>query len=165
MKLQYSLGHTQKRMHGAAAVELAFLSIFLVSFVLAAIDFARAIFVYDQLVKATRDGARYLSFFDPSLPGNYPTTLMKQRMLYGSVSQSGDPIVPGLTANMISICDRVDSSACPGLSFADVPTGSGSINLVRVTISGYQFAPIFPGASRLASFSFEPISSTMRQVN
>lgn len=152
-----------ERMRGAAAVELAFVSILLVMFVLAAIDFARAMFVYDQLVKSARDGARYLSFFDPTVAAEYPTTLARNRMLYGSTSGS-KPIVPDLTAGMISICDRVNSTACAGQTFGDVATGSGNINLVRVTISGYQFTPIFPGVSQLTTITFNPISVTMRQL-
>jgi hypothetical protein len=122
-------------------------------------------FVYDQLAKAARDGARYMSFFDPTVPGEYPTAAVKNRMLYGSVSvpPDGNTIVPGLSAGMISICDRVDASACPGESFREVATGSGAINLVKVTISGYTFAPIFPGVSKLTTFIFEPISATMGQ--
>ncbi|MGE5472161.1 MAG: TadE/TadG family type IV pilus assembly protein [Bacteroidota bacterium] len=151
-------------MRGAAAVELALVATLLVMMVLAAVDFARAMFVYDQLVKSARDGARYLSFFDPSVAAEYPTTLAKNRMLYGSTSSTSKPIVPGLTAGMISICDRVNSAACPGETFADVATGSGSINLVKVTISGYQFTPIFPGVSKLTTIVFDPISVTMRQL-
>lgn len=159
----FSRSPARNKMRGAAAVELALVSIPLIMMVLATIDFARAMFVYDQLVKSARDGARYLSFFDPTVPAQYPTDLVKNRMIYGSTSSSGPVIVPGLAASMITICDHVDASACPGETFANVPTGSGSINLVKVTITGYRFTPIFPGASKLAAMTFEPISVTMRQ--
>lgn len=153
-------------MLGASAVELAFVSIPLILMVMAVVDFARAMFVYDQLAKAARDGARYLSFFDPTIAAEYPAGLAKNRMIYGMASPppGKGPIVPGLTTAMIAICDRGDSSACPGESFANVLTPSGSINLVKVKISGYTFAPIFPGASKLTTLAFEPISVTMRQL-
>ncbi|WP_346284582.1 TadE family protein [Zoogloea sp.] len=153
-------------MRGVAAVELALVSIPMVLLSVAAVDFARAMFTYDQLVKSARDGARYLSFFDPSIAAEYPTALARSRMVYGMASPpAGTPtIVPGLTTAMIAICDRTDSSSCPGETFANVPTGSGNVNLVKVTISGYQFTPIFPGGSRLTAFTFEPISVTMRQL-
>lgn len=154
----------RKHMGGVAAVELALVAIPLVFITLATIDYARAMFVYDQLDKAVRDGARYLSFFDPSDPQNYPVAAAKNRMLYGSVSGSGPTIVPGLTAAMISVCDSNDSSACPAETFANVPTGSGTVSLVKVTISGYVFTPIFPGVSRLTTITFDPISATMRQI-
>lgn len=160
----FSRGTAGYRMRGAAAVELALVSIPLVMLVLATIDFARAMFVYDQLVKSARDGARYLSFFDPSVPAKYPVALAKNRMIYGSTSGTGPTIVPGLTTSMISVCDRADSTACSGETFANVATGSGSINLVKVTISGYQFTPIFPAVSKLTTITFDPISVTMRQL-
>lgn len=157
----------QVRNRGVAAVELAFVSVLLVLMVLATIDFARAMFVYDQLVKATRDGARYLSFFDPTDAGTYPIDLAKQRMIYGLANPPSEakPIVPGLKSEMIRVCDRAHTTGCSG-SFGDVPTGSGSINLVQVTISGYLFTPIFPGGSQLPAggIVFEPISTTMRQL-
>lgn len=152
------------RHRGAAAVELAVLAIPLIFMVLAAIDFARAIFVYDQLVKSVRDGARYLSFFDPTVPAEYPIELAKNRILYGSTTATASPIVPGLTAAMISVCDRANANACPGETFADVDTGSGTINLVQVKISGYPFTSIFPTVSKLTAITFEPISATMRQL-
>lgn len=153
-------------MRGASAVELAFVSIPLILMVLAAVDFARAMFVYDQLAKAARDGARYLSFFDPTVAAEYPAGLAKNRMIYGMASPPAGtgPIVPGLASSMISICDRANSSACPGETFANVVTPSGSINLVKVKIAGYSFTPVFPGASKLAAVNFEPISVTMRQL-
>lgn len=155
----------RRHMKGTAAVELALVSIPLVFITLAAIDYARAMFVYDQLDKAVRDGARYLSFFDPNDPQNYPVQVAKNRMRYGSVSGSGPTIVPDLDFSMISVCDSVTSTDCPGETFADVPAGgSGTINLVKVTISGYQFTPIFPGVSRLTTITLDPISVTMRQL-
>lgn len=156
----------RKRMRGAAAVELALISIPLVMLVLATVDFARAMFVYDQLTKAARDGARYLTFFDPTIAAEYPTAKAKNRMLYGTASPTDTTptIVPGLTTGMISICDRADASACGSETFANVATGSGSINLVKVTISGYVFTPIFPGVSKLTTITFDPISVTMRQL-
>lgn len=153
----------RRTMRGAAAVELALVAIPLVFMAVAALDFARAVFTYNQLAKSVRDGARFLSGFDPTVAAEYPTASAKQRMVYGSATGT-TPIVAGLTTGMISVCDRVESSACPGESFANVATGSGSINLVKVTITGYTFTPVFPGISKLTSVIFEPISATMRQV-
>jgi len=162
MRTCSSLG-SRRRMRGAAAVELALLSIPLFALVMAAVDFGRAMYVYDQLVKSARDGARYLSFFDPTVAAEYPTELAKTRMRYGATSGSMT-IVPDFTAAMIKICDRADASACPGETFSGVVTPSGSINLVKVTISGYVFTPIFPGASKLTTITFDDISVTMRQL-
>lgn len=161
--MKWNIRSGRPRQRGAVAVELALISIPLVMMALAAVDFARAIFVYDQLVKAVRDGARYMTFFDPTDNSDYPVGLMKQRVLYGKVAGS-QPIVPGLTMDMISLCDRVHHEACGGEALGNVATGSGSIDLVKVTISGYRFEPIFPGASKVAAVTFAPISATMRQL-
>jgi Flp pilus assembly protein TadG len=146
-----------RSMRGVAAVELALVTIPLVIMTLAAIDFARAIFTYDQLIKATRDGARYLSMFDPSRD-DYPIQAARSRM----ISQVRD-----LADTMIIVCDRQHTENCTGGPFGDVSTGggSGTINLVKVTIRSYVFRPIFPGASQLApTITFEPISTTMPQL-
>lgn len=156
------------RQRGAAAVELALISIPLVLTLLAGVEWARAMMTYNNIVKATRDGARYLSGFDPADSG-YPVARMKSRMIYGRDSATpgvDPPIVPGLTDAMIKVCDRLDSSQCdPSLQFAAVPSGPSVVNLVRVEVSGYQFVSIFPIPGGLGAISFEPISTTMAQVN
>ena len=151
-------------MRGAAAVELALVAIPLVLLVLALVDFARAMFVYDQLAKSARDGARYLTFFDPTVATEYPTALARNRMMYGVVMGPDDSSrkpIHGLKDSMIVICDRV---RCPEDGLGNVETGSGTINLVKVTITGYRFEPVFPGAAQLAGIIFDPISVTMRQL-
>lgn len=155
-----------KRQRGAIAVELAMIAIPLVLISLMALEFGRAMYTYNTLVKLTRDGARFLSGFDPSVPAEYPTGIAINRMLCGkdTACSDADILVPGLDAGMIRICDRVNSSGCPGLSFGVVPTGTGSINLVRVAIEGFVFTPAFPGASGWASITFDTIGTTMRQV-
>ena len=150
-----------RKQSGVAAVELALVTLPLILLLVSAVEFARAIYTYDQLTKSVREGARYISFFDPSVAAEYPTALAKQRMVYG---EGASPLVPGLTEQMITICDRKDSTACPGETFADINTGAGTISLVKVSISGYTFTPLFTGFAQIASFRFEPISATMRQV-
>jgi hypothetical protein len=121
----------RSRSRGAAAVELALITLPLVLMTLAAVDFARAFFVYDQLVKVTRDGARYLSFFDPMVLAEYPTVAVRNRMIYGMANppEGRRSIVPGLTAGMISICNRAEAAACPGETFDNVAVPSGTIRL------------------------------------
>jgi Flp pilus assembly protein TadG len=136
------------------AVELALLTVPLVLLTLGAIEFARIVLTYNQLVKVTRDGARLLSGFNPETPADYPIAAVKSRM----------QVVPGLSPSMIQVCDRIDATACPGLTFANVPTGLGSVNLVRVQVNGYQYEPVFPLANLLPSVRFDTISTTMRQV-
>ncbi len=155
-----------KRTRGAAAVELALVTIPLILMALAAVEFARAMLIYETLTKTVRHGVRYLSFFDPAVASEYPTGFAKKRMVYGvgAPVAGAQRLVDGLSESMIEICDRVTSTACPGESFGNVETGAGTINLVRVTIRGYRYRPIFPAARLLPAITFEPISATMRQV-
>lgn len=153
----------RRGIRGAVAVELALLSVPLILMILAGIEFARVVLTYDQLVKVTRDGARYLSGFDPTVAAEYPVSLARARMVYGAPS-GAQPVVPGLSTGIIQICDRIDSAACPGQDFSNVATGTGAINLVRVQIVGFIYQPIFPVGSIIGPITFEPIGTTMRQV-
>lgn len=149
----------RRRLCGAAAVELALLVVPLVLMTLATIEFARIVFTYNQLVKVTRDGARYLSGFDPS-DGLYPKEIARARVLK---PDDTNIVVSGLTLEMIEVCDRLVSTACTG-DFANVATALGSMNLVRVQITGYTYQPIFPMSGLFGPITFEPIGTTMRQV-
>lgn len=151
----------RRSLRGAAAVELALLVVPFLLMTLTAIEFARIVFTYNQLVKVTRDGARFLSGFDPSSGGDYPKGIAMSRVLKPNGT---DLAAPDLALSMIQVCDRVDSSACPSETFASVPTGVGSINLVRVQISGYTYRPVFPLGGLFPSINFDTIGTTMRQV-
>jgi hypothetical protein len=59
---------------------------------------------------------------------------------------------------MVSICD---STSCVG-THQSQSTGSGVINLVTVTVTGYPFVSLVPLA--VPSMNFGAISTTMRQV-
>ena len=163
-----SLVTRKAALRGAVAVELALLTIPLVLMTLALVEYSRAMWTYNQLVRLTREGARYLSGFDANNP-NYASamTIAKNRMLYGSNAAGSLPVVPGLTSSMIEFCDRSTSSlpaGCSGLSYSDVSLGAtGSINLVRVQIRGFQFQPAYSGVSKLGAVTFDIISTTMRQ--
>lgn len=52
------------RQRGVAAVELAFVIVFLLLLLAGIVEFGRAFWYYDALTKATRDGARILSIAD-----------------------------------------------------------------------------------------------------
>jgi Flp pilus assembly protein TadG len=151
------------RQRGAVAVELAFVAIFLALMSAAVIEYARAMYTYNLLAKAARDGARFLSGFDPTAGADYPTAAAINRVVWGrsDTGTDADRIVPGLDPSMVRVCDRAHTAGCPPMTVA---TGTGSINLVRVEISGYTFTPVFPLVTGLGSITFEPISATMRQV-
>jgi hypothetical protein len=99
----------------------------------------------------------------PSDP-DYPALVNSATCLavYGNQSCTGSTLLPGLTAAMVSLCDRL---SCPA-THANVATGTGVINLVSVTIGNannpYTFNSLAPFG--VPSFNFGPIRVTMRQV-
>jgi hypothetical protein len=112
---------------------------------------------YNAIAKATRDGVRYLSGRGPGMDHDAATNLVVcgQTGACGSTS-----LVPGLTAAMVSICDAVT----PGCetTHASQPTGVGVVNLVTVTVTGYQFTSLLPFI--VPSMTFNSIGTTMRQA-
>ena len=157
-----------KHQRGAAALEFAFLLVPLLAITFGITEFGRAMYYYDTLAKAVRDASRLMSTQTPSDP-NYAALIAAATCtaVHGNSACTGNPLVPGLTAAMVSFCDR---ASCPA-THAGVATGSGVVNLVTVTIGGainpYQFnslAPFLPAGFGVASFSFTPIAVTMRQI-
>lgn len=165
MTMRHSTIDARRRPRGAAAVELALLTIPLIMMVLAAAEFARGIYHYNVIVKATRDAARLLSGFDPTVAADYPATAARNRVRYGPQGVGGELLVPGITDAMIQICNRVDSTSCPGINFANYDTGAGTINLVRVQVVGYSYQPFFGVAGVLTGgMAYANIGTTMRST-
>lgn len=155
-------GRTLRRQAGTAAIELAILATVLVPLTLGVTELGRAMYEYNSLVKATRDAARYLS---SQGPGDATDIGIAQCLaVHGTRDCSGSALLPGLTTAMVAVCD---SSNCAG-THANQATGSGVINLVTVTISGYTFTPVLPLPvfTNLtgASITFSDVSTTMRQI-
>lgn len=148
--------HGNKKQGGVVAVEFAILLIPMVLIVFGITELGRAFYQYNTLVKATRDAARYKSVTNQganeaeakclAVTGNYANT---------NGSCAGTPLVNGLNTNMVSI------------SYATaIATGSGSVNLVKVTINDPNATEQFKFVS-LVSFvipdiTFGPISTVMR---
>ena len=118
-------------------------------------ELGRARYQYNASAKATRDAARFLSAQGPGM--GYAEA--KNLVVCGQTESCGDSsLVPGLTTTMVGICDSV---ACAS-THASQPTGSGVINLVTVTVTGYPFTSVVPFV--VPSMTFNPISTTMRQI-
>lgn len=150
----------RKRQRGVAAVEFGFLIIPLTLMLFGLTEYGRAVYQYNTLAKAARDATRYLSTVDKGQ--GWPQARCLAR--YGNTTCDGSLLAPGLTDAMVDICD---ASNCAG--HALVSTGSGAVNLVTVTISGYQFQSIvnFPLAGLnigAPNITFGDISNTMRQA-
>lgn len=160
-----------ERQRGVAAVEFAIVLIPLLLMLCGVAEFGRAIYQYDALTKATRGATRYLSQFSPDDAG-YPAAQAKCLAVHGNTGCTGNPLVGGLSTSMVVICDRVEASGCPGMTFASVNTydngagagvPAGTVNLVAVKISGFTYTPIQPliDASGLV---FSDVMTVMRQV-
>lgn len=136
------------RQTGVALVEFALILPFLLLLSITAVELGRAIWTYDTLTKAVRDGSRYLSLQTPG------TSITQARNLtvYGNLSGTGNPLVIGLSASNV-----------PNPTWQTAGTAP-VINTVTVTISGYQFQPIFASVFGVSfpKLTYSDISATMR---
>jgi Flp pilus assembly protein TadG len=145
-----------RKQRGVAAVELALLLTFvLVPLLFGMTELGRALFQFNTLTKATRDATRFLSAQGPGDPNDISAA--QCLAVYGNKTCTGTPLVSNLTTAMVSVCDR--SNCATHLNQA---TGSGVINLVTVTVTGYTFTSLAPFF--VPTFTFGDISTTMRQV-
>jgi Flp pilus assembly protein TadG len=139
---------------GVAAIELAFLLTPLVMITFGATEIGRAIYTYNTLDKTVRDAARYMSQHgsgDADIQSD-----AKNLAVFGNTAGTGSALAPGLAITNVTVCDPV---ACPG-THQGVVTGSGTVNLVSVSITNYHYSSlvsfVFP------SLDFNAISCTLR---
>lgn len=157
-------------MRGAVAVEFAILLIPMLLMVLGVVEYGRALYQYNTLAKAVRDSTRLLAQNNPT-DTDYPLADAKCLAVYGKTGCSGSdvPLAPGLTTDMVYVCNPAGSSACPGTTYANISTGSGTINLVEVRIKGYVFnywfnPTAFFAPNAATTLNFGDIHTTMRQI-
>lgn len=148
------------RQRGVAAIEFAILVPVMLLIVFGITEFGRAFYQYNSLTKSVRDGVRYLSMRAPGAGHDVAACLA----VHGNQTCEGPALVPGLSTSMVSVCDAIN---CPGTHSA-VSTGTGVVNLVTLSISGYQFVSAINaqlGAVTIGApdMAFDPISATMRQ--
>jgi Flp pilus assembly protein TadG len=142
---------------GAAAIEMALLLPFMLLLAFGLTELGRAVYQYNALAKAVRDGARYLSQYAPGDATRIAEA--KQLVLCGTTSGCGsNPLVPGMSLSYIRVYDRISDPSSYNLQ----STGRGTVNLVRVEISGFAFRSTVP--SFIPSVTFAPIRATMVQV-
>lgn len=150
----------RQRQKGVAAIEFAILVPIMLLVVFGITEFGRAFYQYNSLAKSVRDGVRYLSMRAPGAGHDIAACLA----VYGNQTCEGQVLAPGLTTSMVSVCDAMN---CPGTHSA-VSTGTGVVNLVSLSISGFQFVSAISfqlGTVTIGapSMTFSPISATMRQ--
>lgn len=170
-RMRISATVNQTVMRGVVAVEFAILLIPLITMAFGVVEYGRAIYHYNALVKAVRDGTRLLTQNNPA-DASYANRQAEARclVLHGNINCSGPTLVPGLAAGHVLICDRVHFAAgCAAQPvYENVPTGQGLINLVEIRITGYQYnylgLPLGWALVHLTSTTFDDIRSVMRQI-
>lgn len=149
---------------GAAAIEFGLLMLPLATLTLGITEFGRAFHQFNTVAKNVRDAARYQSTVAAG-----DTLGGRCLALTGFAANSNNactvttPLLPGLTLAQVSVCDRL---SCPSTnSLQPFPAvaggGGGTLNLVTVTITGYQFTSMASFA--VPTITFGAIQATMVQ--
>lgn len=146
-----------KAQSGAVLVELALVLLPLLVLVFGITEFGRAVYQYNALTKGVRDGARHLSQY---APGDAVSIREAQSLvLCGNTDCSGlAPLVPGMSLDKVRVLDR---SSDPDNHHLQA-TGRGTVNLVRIEVSGFTFRSLAPAF--VPDQAFGPIHATMVQV-
>jgi TadE-like protein len=142
------------RSRGVAAVEFALVLPVLLALAFGASELGRAIYTYNALDKTVRDAARHLSQHGPADPVIQAEATCLA--IYGDSECSGTPVAPGLISSMVVQCDAV---SCPSTHLSQA-TGAGVINLVSVSIQGYEFFSAVTYV--IPDMDFNQITSMMR---
>lgn len=146
-----------KTQSGAVLVELALLLVPLLVLVFGITEFGRAVYQYNALAKSVRDGARYLSQY---APGDAARIREAQSMVVCGLTDCSNagPLVPGMRLSYVRVFDRVSDPDDYDLQ----STGRGTLNLVRVEVSGFTFRSVAPAF--VPDQAFGPIQATMVQA-
>lgn len=161
---------------GVAAIEFAIVLPLLLSVVFIIAELARAMYEYDSLVKNARAAARYLTTVDPSNVENRNRAICiaKAADPYATCMGTNPPTnptpAPWLSRLSGATVTVLWSDNSPGLS--NVSTGHGTVDLVTVVISGYDYDSyllpnFFPSTDATTTFriaTFGPIAATMTRL-
>ena len=136
-----------RSLRGVAAVEFALVSAVLVLLLAGVSELGRA------LVKGAGAAARYLSHYSPG--DTAALAAARNLVVYGSLSATSTPLVPGLTPDKVTFCD---ASTCAGTHRSQ---GGWRLNLVTVTVSGVRFTARM--SALVPGFTWGPVSATLPQ--
>lgn len=115
---------------GQSLLEFAMVLPVLLLLAIGTIEFGRAYYHYNTLSKAVRQGARYMSIHGYTAAEQ---TNAKTMAIYGNVTGTGTPCLPGLTTGNIVVTPRNG-----GTTLATPP------EWVKVSVTGYTFQSMFP---------------------
>jgi hypothetical protein len=165
MTMRLAAVPSHKRQRGVAAVEMAIIVLPMLILCFGITELGRALYQYNGLVKATRGAARYLSQQNLASP---PAGLTAEdirdnarALAVCGAFECGErePLVPNLTAAMVSVCDPV---LCPD-THANISTGEGTVSLVSVVVGGgnspYSFTSVVPWV--IPDITFGAVGITM----
>ena len=141
---------------GQAAVETALILPLIVMMLFGAFQFGRVFYLYNTLQKSLRGGVQYVlrsqgvNFCDPNDP-----ILIDARnfIVFGNLQGTGDPVVTGLTTEMIQFLpERGDPASativdcvCAGDGSCDIANGGTSPDYITVNLgSGFPVELTFP---------------------
>ncbi|WP_182915759.1 TadE/TadG family type IV pilus assembly protein [Massilia cavernae] len=148
--------NTKRKQQGSVLIEMALLLTPLLVLAFGVTEFGRAMYQYNAIAKGVRDGARHLSQFAPGEAGRIDEA--RSLVLCGKLAcDSAPPLVTGMSTSYIRVNDRTTNTAYNLQS-----TGRGTVNLVSVEVSGFQFRSMAPAF--VPNFTFSPIHVTMVQV-
>ena len=125
---------SRNQQRGLATVELGVLMTILVPFAFGISEYGRAIYQYNAIGKGVRDAARYLSLYAPGDEvriNNAKCLAVTGTMTDADGVCSATPLVAGLTARNVSICDRTNCRQTHDLADREGDVSYGVVNLRR----------------------------------
>ena len=149
---------------GAAAVELALVSLPMVIFLMGVFEIGFMLSRYHGISKRVYESARYLSA--PTMGLDFST--MKARaqaiVLHGNPSADVNAASAlGVVKSSVIVCrwpDETSNTACPASTSDETAVG---VRTVSVSESSYAYSPIFPGLNYF-SVEFPLIRATMPRL-
>lgn len=127
----------KKKQRGQAILESIFAFLLLFIMIMGVVEFARIFYIYNQLLTATRMGARYLASHTYTTANR---TVARNLILYGQSPAGGKAPLFGLTPDKVQI--------------QPVPAGVDSTNPPRYIIvrATYRVRPFFKGIRWIGLF-------------
>jgi Flp pilus assembly protein TadG len=142
---------------GAAAIELGLLALPLFFLTLGSTEFGRALHQWNTVQKNVRDAVRFQTTVAAGNTLGGRCLAVTGSAANNGTACSGTPLLPGLTLSQVTVCDRISCPATHNLQ----PHTRGVVNLVTVTVTGYQFTSM--AEFFVPSITYGPISATMVQ--
>jgi Flp pilus assembly protein TadG len=117
------------RQQGQTLVEFAFVTLIFLIILFGLTEFSRALWTWNALVHATREGARYAV-----VTTSTDTEIIKY-VVYHDPAGSGTPVVPGLAESNVTVQYLKNDGSVSSKSTAD---------MIQVGVSGFTFDFLVP---------------------